>query len=165
MDPIVESAIRKRDELLDLLSKIKHQIEKLDEFISIARKLEEDSPPPTLPLPLEEPSKGEPDSPLSDGGVQNSEGVARENPHRRPRTRSNPSPAAVMEGVLDILRHAERPQTRSQLLESLAERGIRVEGHDPAKVLGTNIWRYMKRTDEIMQSGEGYWLSGRPLPE
>jgi hypothetical protein len=69
-----------------------------------------------------------------------------------------------MKEVVRILRHADRPQTRSELLEALANRGVRIDGHDPAKVLGTNIWRYMKRTDEIVQSGEGYWLNGRPLP-
>lgn len=71
----------------------------------------------------------------------------------------NPKPALVIEHVKRILRARQRPMTRSQLLKALAEREIIISGSDPAKVLGTNLWR----SREIEKAREGgYWIKGEP---
>ncbi|WP_419253191.1 hypothetical protein ACN2C6_16530 [Caulobacter sp. ErkDOM-YI] len=166
MDPILESALRRREFLKSELVRIQEDLEKIEEFIRIGVRLAEDSAPQTLLLPLDPPSLDAEKSPkMGDGVHKSSEMEAVPHSPRRPRTRANPKPAVVMSEVLKILGEVDQPQTRSELLSTLRERGIHIDGHDPAKVLGTNIWRFMNRTNTIAQSGEGYWLADRPLPE
>jgi len=72
----------------------------------------------------------------------------------------NPKPAEIIESVKRILRAQQRPMTRTELLKALAERGVVVSGVDPAKVLGTNLWR----SDQIERAETGgYWIKGEPM--
>lgn len=167
MSRLLENAIRRRDELRAQVDSLTQELEKMEEFVLIAQRLEEDSIPENLQLPLDVSGQAGDKSPSPGDGVQKSATVgerADTSAPRRPRTRNNPEPAVVMKAVIEILQTAEAPRTRSQILEELRQRGIHVGGHDPAKVLGTNIWRYMNRTQEIISQDDGYWLADRPRP-
>ena len=89
------------------------------------------------------------------------EQVENENSEKKLRVRAqNPKPAEVITLVKRILRAEQRPMTRTELLSALLERGMVVAGVDPAKVLGTNLWR----SEEIEKAKfGGYWIKGEPL--
>jgi hypothetical protein len=78
-----------------------------------------------------------------------------------PRTKaaSNPRPAVVVDTVKRILAYSNRPMTRTELLRELEEHNVKISGYDPAKVLGTTLWR--ARDTLISLANYGYWLKDR----
>ena len=51
--------------------------------------------------------------------------------------------------------------TRGQLNDALRERGVVVPGNDPARYVGTIMWRNQDMFESV--EGQGYWLKGEPL--
>ncbi|MEG3176820.1 hypothetical protein U1872_11320 [Sphingomonas sp. RB3P16] len=68
---------------------------------------------------------------------------------------------AMMDEAERYIIRAGRPMTRFQLLDYLVSAGHHIEGGDPSKVLGTNIWR-SRRFHNI--EGVGYWPKSAPIP-
>jgi hypothetical protein len=166
MNSVLETAMRRRDEITSKIAEMSQELEKLEDFILVFTKLLEESPPESLHLPLEQPLSEVENSAKMEDGVQKSNLYQdAESRPRHPRVRNNPEPATVMKEVTEILRSAPAPMTRTELLGELSSRGIKIGGQDPAKVLGTNIWRHMKRANDIVSLDDGYWLSARPLPQ
>lgn len=77
------------------------------------------------------------------------------------RVSPNPKPAEVIRVVTEILQENGGPMMRSQLLKALSKRNVILKGKDPAKLLGTNLWR-----SDVIESieGAGYWIKGKELP-
>lgn len=74
----------------------------------------------------------------------------------RKRATGNPKPRDVVEEVKAILARRGHPMTRRQLLAELNVRGMVIQGRNPMKVLGTNLWR---AGDELVSlEGHGYWF-------
>lgn len=69
-------------------------------------------------------------------------------------------PAGVVEAAEDALRAVGRPLTRGELFERLRSSGVRIDGTDPVKNMGTMLWR----SGRFDNAGRRYWLSGEPRP-
>ena len=55
-----------------------------------------------------------------------------------------------------------RPMTRSELVTALERRGVEMVAKDRAKNLGTILWRFSNRFENL--PGEGYWPKSHPPP-
>lgn len=69
-------------------------------------------------------------------------------------------PAGVVEAADEALRAAGRPLTRGELFERLRSSGLRIDGIDPVKNMGTILWR----SGRFDNAGRRYWISGEPRP-
>lgn len=69
--------------------------------------------------------------------------------------------AVVRSRAFEALREAGHPLNRVELLAIMRASGIEVEGADPAKRVGKIMWG----GKEFQHVGEGYWISGEPVPE
>lgn len=97
-------------------------------------------------------------------GEPNEQRVSGVNPTpgaRRPRKTSQ-NPIEVANRAEAALRNANHPLTRGQILDAITKDGFEVPAKDPAKYLGTVLWRNSERFVNI--EGEGYWLKDLPLP-
>lgn len=74
----------------------------------------------------------------------------------------NPSREAVGDVVEALLRERGAPSSRASLFAALPERGIVIEGSDPAMVFSTMLWRMKDRFERIPKLG--YWIKGEPVP-
>lgn len=73
---------------------------------------------------------------------------------------SYPSNATLMALVAQILRDAGRPLSRNEIHRRLIALGARIPGDDPAKNLGTILWR-----SEILETkNRMYWFVGEERP-
>lgn len=71
-----------------------------------------------------------------------------------------PANAAIVETVLKILRRTGRPMSRKEIHRQLLAAGIHVPGEDPAKHLGTILWR----ADSVESINRRYWFTGEERP-
>lgn len=81
---------------------------------------------------------------------------------RESRPARNPvPPAKIAEIAAQIIEEESRPMTRGELVDSLLARGIKLAAKDPAKNVGTILWRH----EELFVNlpGWGYWLKDRPF--
>lgn len=78
---------------------------------------------------------------------------------RRIAAGQNTKPQAVIRMAKRIIQRQGHPMTRTELLRALRRQGVVINGKDPAKVLGTTMWR-AKEIENI--EGEGYWVKGLP---
>ena len=69
------------------------------------------------------------------------------------------SPAEIIAHVRSLIQEKQRPLGRGVLVKTLRGRGVKLPGKDPAKNIGTVIWR-SKQFDNI--SGYGYWPKDMP---
>lgn len=60
--------------------------------------------------------------------------------------------------VTQILQERQKPMTRNEMVDALEMKGIPVAGVDPAKAIGTILWRM--RDEFVNLPGWGYWLIG-----
>lgn len=78
-----------------------------------------------------------------------------------PRTRTGPSPRQVVRAVHEILKDASHPLDKQAILRALADRGISIVGTNPAKNLGTILWRNQRLFEHVR--GHGYrWTGASP---
>lgn len=152
MDPIIEAATKKRDDLLKDLEKINHFLET---YHTLA-----------LELRLDEANKTGTLSPFAGGEIavdhertETARGpeAADEPPPKRVRVSDNPSPAVVVEAAVKVIREKGRPMSRRAIHKALADMDIVVKGADPVKALGTMLWRSGK-ADLVQIEGVGYGL-------
>lgn len=66
------------------------------------------------------------------------------------------------EAARAVLRDADRPQQRGEMLAALDRGGIVVGGKDPANTLASRLTRMH---DIVNLRGYGYWLKDRPYPQ
>jgi len=62
-----------------------------------------------------------------------------------------------------VLKQAQRPLGRMELLQFITAMGVEVPGKDPAKFVGRVLWR----DSQFVNEGDGYKLvdPSTPLPE
>ena len=80
---------------------------------------------------------------------------------RRPARNPIP-PARIAELSAQIIAEQGRPMTRSELVDSLETRGIKLVAKDPSKNVGTILWRH--EDTFVNLPGWGYWLRDQPFP-
>jgi hypothetical protein len=81
-----------------------------------------------------------------------------------PKPHQGPKPAEVLNHVEEIIREANRPQTRGELMQALKQRGLQFAGKNPANTLGTTLSRAPANTKFINLARFGYWLRALPYP-
>lgn len=79
------------------------------------------------------------------------------------RRRNELPPARLAEIAREIILEAGKPQTRSEIAAAMKERGITLVGRDPAKNIGTILWRYRAEFENIPD--QGYWPKDVPPRE
>lgn len=126
--------------LLDQHTKIKEELEEIDQFIHMWHQMAGTQPP----------AKTE-----QRGGSAPAEGGKRIRP-------KNPPREIVADTCVEYIRLAGRPMMRSELLEKLTEDGIIIRGKDPAMVLSTMLWRSKGVIVRVAKGG--YWLPDEPMP-
>lgn len=127
------------DEIQKIMKKrelLRQELEKIDNFLGLYRE-----------LVGTEAVQNEPSGNSTDVENLRSRG--------RKRTPGTVSPSDLGPMIRRILSEHGRPMTRSQLLEALGERDVKVAGEDKAKYLGTILWRM--REAFVNLDGFGYW--------
>ncbi len=76
--------------------------------------------------------------------------------------RRNSSKEEVAQTAREILIAAAAPMSRGDLFKAVLDRGLIVEGAEPAMVFSTMLWRQQDKVVRL-KSG-GYWITGEPLP-
>lgn len=115
------------------LKEIEEEAERLRVFLAVADELRADNP------------------------VDESESSVRDkSPDDDP---DSATPAEIVEQVRRLIEEKERPLGRGALVKILRARGVKLPGKDPAKNVGTVIWR-SKQFDNI--AGHGYWPKDMP---
>ena len=74
---------------------------------------------------------------------------------KKPRGR----PAEIADAVAEILASSSRSMTRGDLAKALLKKGYQLPSTDPAKYIGTILWRQQERF--VNREGEGYSLRRR----
>lgn len=72
----------------------------------------------------------------------------------------NPDKEIVVDEALQIIHDRGEPQSRRQLYDALAKRGLVLRGKDPEMVLSTMLWRSQDRIERLVPFG--YWPAGVP---
>lgn len=156
-DATLQGAIELKNQLLETHKKlleraeqIKHEIEAVDHFIAVYRnRLATNSVDNSL------------------GRIQSSE-IQGESPPKfgasgevesRPK---NPPKEEVARAVREEIEKSNRPMPRAELFNLLVERGILLEGKDPAMVLSTMLWRAGDEFNIVNIRGLGYWKKEEP---
>jgi hypothetical protein len=80
-------------------------------------------------------------------------------PHLKQRGR----PADFADLAEDILRRAERPMRRGELVQEIEARGTKIPSADKQRYIGTILWRSPERF--INLESFGYWLRNEPCAE
>ena len=84
-------------------------------------------------------------------------------PSPQGRVRTGPSPREVVRAAYEQLSGTGETLSRRALLERLAERGVVMTGDDPAKNLGTILWRNQTLFEHVR--GVGYRWTGATHPD
>jgi hypothetical protein len=79
------------------------------------------------------------------------------------RRRSQVSPREIVRAAYEILKETGAVLKRRDLLERLRERGLNIDAEDPAKNLGTILWRNQDLFEHIR--GRGYRWTGKDHPD
>ena len=74
-------------------------------------------------------------------------------------TKNKGLPAKVASAALSLITRVNRPMTRGEIAERLIKNGMALPLTDPAKYVGTILWRNEKIFVNI--EGEGYWIRGK----
>lgn len=135
-------AVRRREQIQRLLHDLQEEMKALDYIIRVYQGS-------TATQTMSENSAS--GGPASSGQTPSS--------GSRPR---NPIPPRQLADLArdEILAH-KRPMTRGQLLTALENKGVVLVAKDPAKNLGTVLWRFRDEFENI--PGRGYWPKDVPL--
>ena len=144
MDPVYEAAVKRLDEL-------QKEVAPLKEFVDLYRRTRHQ-------LGLDGIEAQETNSEPSTKLKPKKRVLIRKKPSAI--TRTSPRPEEVVAHAIVVLSEAGRPLSRRQIYDRLAAKGVRVEGSDPIKALGTMLWRANKRLVQL--DGFGYWIKDRP---
>jgi len=79
---------------------------------------------------------------------------------RTGRGKSRGRPADFAEIMERVLRDISRPLTRTELVDALEQRDVKIPSDDKARYLGTILWRNRNRFINI--PNQGYWLKSVP---
>lgn len=155
MDPILEAAERKREELREELVKITTFIEM---YRALATYVNADSENKLgtrgAVVPSVEPGDESEKDEIGEAKAPD------DAPSKRVRVRDNPKPADVVEAAIRLIREKGKPLSRREIHQELKHRGLEVRGADPIKALGTMLWR---APDKLIQlDGWGYWVKADP---
>ena len=74
-------------------------------------------------------------------------------------SRARGRPSDVGDAAYSVLMSSGRPMTRGEIARALQAKGLRLPQTDPAKYVGTILWRQQDRFVNL--EGEGYWIRGR----
>lgn len=135
------------DEIKKIMEKrerLRREIEKIDTFLKLYRDLTGIHPEHS------EPSTG--NAVTHDTDELRSRG--------RKRQPATVSPADIIPMVRRVLLEQERPMTRSELLDELENRDVRLAGKDKARYLGTILRR--AREEFVNIDNVGYWPKDVP---
>lgn len=80
--------------------------------------------------------------------------------HANAEPRRGARPAELVTAAEAALRSAGRPLSRGELCEALRAVGVQVGGAEPAKNLGTVLWR----SGRFDNTGRVYWFRDEPRP-
>jgi len=147
MDDAVQKALKRRDEL-------RRELEKIDNFLEVYKEFSRTEPEQSVPL--------SPQEPVDNKGNNDSHPV-RPSQFFVVKSKRPAKPRDIVAASAAILRAAGHPMTRGQLNGALKEFGVIVPGSDPARYVGTIMWRNQDTFESI--EGRGYWLKGEPLPD
>jgi hypothetical protein len=75
---------------------------------------------------------------------------------------TNPSRTDVADACLELISRAEKPLSRAELFDGLAERGLAIDGQNPLMVFSTMLWRERSRIARLR--GYGYWPADKAYP-
>lgn len=87
--------------------------------------------------------------------VDNGRGSARKG---RP---AGPGPREIVEIMERVIREADRPLSRGEIVDAFERREIEIPAQDKARYVGTIAWRNKAKFINI--DGRGYWLRGEIL--
>jgi len=79
---------------------------------------------------------------------------------RKYRERVGSDASTIRTFALDEIRRAGTPLGRSEILHRMEEAGIRLKAADPLKRIAKTLWM----SPEFTHVGDGYWISGEPIP-
>jgi len=90
-------------------------------------------------------------------------GTNRPTRHRRKSDGNASASEQVRKAAIRVLKQAQRPLGRMELLQFITAMGVEVPGKDPAKFVGRVLWR----DSQFVNEGDGYKLvdPSTPLPE
>lgn len=142
-DKAYANALARRRELIS-------EIKEIDRFLALYRRYSGTNQEETEPFPL-----------FNEAGNLLAEVAQNETDSPRKKTRGYPQ--IIGDAVERILRDSGRPMNRTELSETLEERGIMIPSDDKPRYVGTILWRQGRRFRNI--EGRGYWLQQEPLPE
>ncbi|MEQ8445764.1 MAG: hypothetical protein RIB57_07765 [Pelagibacterium sp.] len=72
--------------------------------------------------------------------------------------RKKATPSEIGKVARAVIREAERPLTRSELVDKLEDRGLVLLSKDKPRYVGTILWRL--QDDFVNLDGHGYWEKG-----
>jgi hypothetical protein len=133
MDDTLSKALKKKEFL-------QSELRRVDDFIALYHQLFD---------------TGEPDQPVENGDSESAQ-VTPTAPKKRGR------PSEIVNAAQEVIREANRPLSRGELVDRLEARGIGIASADKPRYVGTILWRNQKTFTNI--EGEGYWIRGMPLP-
>ena len=70
-------------------------------------------------------------------------------------------PAIIADAAESVIIKKGRPMTRGEIALALINQGFDLPPTDPAKYVGTILWRMDDKFEN--REGEGYWIKGRRL--
>jgi hypothetical protein len=139
----LKKAIARRQALMQ-------EIDKIDNFVSLYREIFGEQ--------LERVPSSEAPSPPSH--------LVEKHPIRKRKKLGKPGAVSVHDvgpQLRGLLEERGRPMKRGELLDALYDRGLRLAGANPAKYLGTILWRM--RDAFVNIEGHGYWPRDLACPE
>ncbi len=90
-------------------------------------------------------------------------GANRPTRHRRRSDGNASASEQIRNAAIRVLKQAQRPLGRMELLQFITAMGVEVPGKDPAKFVGRVLWR----DSQFINEGDGYKLTdpSTPLPD
>lgn len=96
-----------------------------------------------------------------DSGERSRGTLRRKPPKRIYKEREGSAAAIIRSFVRRELMEAGHPLTRSEILDRMTRAGIEVDSKVPIKRIAKVMWS----SAEFINVGDGYWLSGEPIPD
>lgn len=78
---------------------------------------------------------------------------------RRKRERKESKAYIVRRQAFSVLKSVGRPLARGELYEALLDRGVIIDGNNPAKLVAKILWE----APEFEHTKDGYWIVGEPM--
>lgn len=146
------------DKALTRLADLQHEIAEIKRFIEMYQRFEGaenlNSEAPTAP-PEGKELRGNVSTVSANHPVDNSQKTARRN---RP---SGATPKEIAEIMERVIREADRPLSRGEIVDALERREIEIPAKDKPRYVGTIAWR--NKGNFLNIDGRGYWLRNVPL--